>query len=309
MNKVRHFLILLLLVIISCKSKSISYDHLFIENLKKFKFQNSELTIESKIHEYKAFTSYIVSYYSENLKLYALLDIPNTNKNKYPVIVVNHGHIPPEKYSTTNSYSMVTSYYAENGFLVLKPDYRGHDKSEKAGDSPLNVLSYPVDVLNLLYALPSIKEADLSNIFLFGHSMGGPVTLTVLEVYPNIKAATLWAPVSETFPESSLYFTRKRNKEMAAEMTNQFNKIFTKTDYYKLSPTNYLSLIKAPILLQHGNLDESVPYQWSEKLVEKFKANNINYKFYTYEDDHNFSRKYFYPALKQDVDFFNSFLK
>jgi uncharacterized protein len=309
MIKVRHFLLLLILILTGCKSKSASYEHLFIDNLKKTKFKNSQLTIEKEVREYKEFTSYIASYYSENLKQYALLDIPNTKKDKYPVIIVDHGHIPPEKYSTINSYVLVTTYYAQNGFLVLKPDYRGHDKSENVSDTQLNVLSYPVDVLNLLYALPSLEKADLSNIFLFGHSMGGPVTLTVLEAYPNIKAATLWAPVSVPFPESSLYFTRKRNKELAVNLENQFNNIFSKSDYYKLSTTNYLSLIKVPILLQHGNLDESVPYNWSEKLVEKFKENKINYQFYTYEDDHNFSKKYFYTALKRDVDFFKSFLK
>jgi len=292
-----------------CNSYAGFYNHLFIENLKKFKFKNNTLTIERKVREYKEFTSYVAYYYSENLKLYTLIDIPNGNKNKYPVVVVNHGHIPPDKYSTINSYSLVTTYFSQNGFLVLKPDYRGHDRSEKDADSELNVLSYPVDVLNLLYALPSLEKADMDNIFIYGHSMGGPISLAVLEAYPNIRCATLWAPVSVAFPESTLYFIRKRNKELSNELSDKINKTLNKNDFDKLSPVNYLNLIKVPILLQHGILDESVPYAWSENLIENFKENNITYQFYSYEDDHNFSRKYFYTALKRDVDFFKSHLK
>ena len=100
---------------------------LFIESLRNRTFAQQDIVIEKKVKVTKKYTSYIAYYYSDGLKLYTLINIPkSSDKNKkFPVVIVNHGYIPPEKYSTTNSYKYISSYFANNGFIVLKPDYRG----------------------------------------------------------------------------------------------------------------------------------------------------------------------------------------
>ena len=284
---------------------------LMIETLRARRYESQTIKIEKYLGDKGKYKNYLVSYYSDELKLFALLSIPDdSTRVKFPVVIVNHGYIPPSKYSTENSYKLVSGYFASNGFLVLKPDYRGHDKSEGNYDSVLTRLSYPVDVLNLLVSISSIKEADADNIFVYGHSMGGGITLTLLEVSDKIKAATLWAAVSNGYPENTLYFTRKRSTDEGAELFSRIKEVFEEKDFPKLSPNKYLQYIKAPVLIQHGMQDESVPYQWSLDLVEKFKEFGINYKFYSYEnEDHNFSKKYFYTVLQRDVDFFKSYIK
>ena len=75
---------------------------------------------------------------------------------------------------------------------------------------------------------------------------------------------------------------------MANGLLMQWKRVFKgKDDFKKLSSINYLHYIKCPVLLQHGRLDESVPYEWSVELEKKFIENNIDYKFITYdkEDD------------------------
>ena len=101
---------------------------------------------------------------------------------------------------------------------------------------------------------------DIDNIFAYGHSMGAGIILTVLEVSDKIRAATLWAAVSNEYPENTLYFRRKRSVE-ANELLKQIKKIFKEEDFPKLSPNNYLNYIKVPVLIQHGKKDESVPYE------------------------------------------------
>jgi len=306
------FLFFLTIILVFCGNKKSNAmkksDHpLMIENLRLRNVTNKILSKEKLSSETKLFKSYIASYYSDGFKQYTLLNIPKTAipKNGYPVIVVNHGHIPPEKYSITKSYQYVSTYYANNGFLVLKPDYRGHDQSEGGENRYINRLSYSMDVLNLLDTISSIKEADNNNVFMYGHSMGGMVTLAVLESTGMIKAATLWSAVSAQFPESSLYFIRKRNPLEADEILKFFNDTFGEENFGKFSPVNYLSYIQCDLIIQHGTKDDSVPYQWSVDLAEKLKENNKYYEFYTYEgDDHNFAKGSFYKVLKKDVDFF-----
>ncbi|MBN2546725.1 MAG: prolyl oligopeptidase family serine peptidase, partial [Spirochaetes bacterium] len=163
--------------------------------------------------------------------------------------------------------------------------------------------------LDLLDTISSIKEADINNVFMYGHSMGGMVTLAVLESTNMIKAATLWSAVSEQFPESSLFFIRKRNIVQADEMLQFYKDTFGEENFGKFSPTNYLNYIQAPLIIQHGTKDDSVPFKWSVDLAEKLKENNKYYEFYSYEgDDHNFAKGSFYKVLKKDVDFFKKYM-
>jgi dipeptidyl aminopeptidase/acylaminoacyl peptidase len=287
--------------------------HLWIESLRTETHNGSDLTFVKTAEETKTLINKIISYKAGNLTLYALLSIPKQKKpaSGFPVIIVNHGHIPQDSYSTLNSYKSVTSYYAANGFLVLKPDYRGHASSAKGNEQySLERLSYPLDVLALLSLIPEIPEADPDNIFMYGHSMGGQITLTVLEVTDKIKAASLWAPVSVAFPESSLYFMRKHNTKLADELKTAYNELLGEENYSKFSPIAYTQYIKSPLIIQHGTTDESVPYSWTLDLLKVLDKNNIPYTFYSYENEnHNLGRRSFYTALKRDVDFFRSHMK
>ena len=69
-----------------------------------------------------------------------------------------------------------------------------------------------MDILYLIEGVYSIPQADEKNIFLWGHSMGGEITLKALEISQKVKSASLWAPVSASFPENQLYFIRKRKE-------------------------------------------------------------------------------------------------
>ena len=294
---------------------SINKESFFIENMRKSAIPENKIRDIKLVETYKAYNNYLISYDSVDKKLYALMSIPTSKKpgNGYPVVIVNHGYIPPEQYSTLRSYRLVTGYYASNGFLTLKPDYRGFGSSIKQSDKDFfERINYVYDVLYLINAVKSISEADPENIFMYGHSMGGDVTLRTLEITGLVKAATLWAPVSAAFPENTLHYMRKRSdgSKNADTVNTLLNKYFTNEDFEKMSGLTNTSYIKTPLILHHGTLDDSVPYEWSTELMKEFDKNKVNYKFYSYKgEDHNFARGAFYKVLKTDVDFFKSFLK
>ena len=83
--------------------------------LRKKRFPENKIKIVRKIKEYSTFTSFVISYKSENLRLYSLMNIPKKGKKKYPVIIVNHGYIPPHRYSTEKSYYHICAYFAYFG--------------------------------------------------------------------------------------------------------------------------------------------------------------------------------------------------
>lgn len=280
-----------------------------IEALRKRKMDAGVLKLEEKVAENSQFTSYLASYMSDQLKILALVNIPTTQRPKrgFPVLIVNHGYINPEVYSTTDSYRRTADYYASQGFLVIKPDYRANGLSQGEKGLMVNRLNYAVDILWLLASLKSFPDADPKNIFMWGHSMGGEVTLRVLETTNQVRAATLWAPATTTFPESALYFIRKNRPHDVEKAEKEIAEVIPPEDYKGVSSFGNTHFIKTPIIIHHGTSDESVPFDWGVELDKKLKADNIPHTFYQYEgEDHNFTRGAVSTVFQRDIDFFRS---
>lgn len=284
-------------------------------------YMERTITIERNVPSSGKFRSYVVSFISDGLKEYALLNIPNSSKpkNGYPVLILDHGYIQPSQYDTVNSYKSESDYFANKGFLVIKPDYRGNGNSEIT-DTALMRFAYPIDVLNLLSSVKNIPEADSSQIFFWSHSMGGEVTLEVLEAIsksdlaPSVKAAVFWAPVTDPVK----WFSKQNLPSLPETYITPFpyQKTFqilgTPEEnpqlWEALSPLNYLKDINVPILLQHGTADESVPYTWSVELNEKLSSLGKNIKFLSYpNNNHNLSASW-NKAINDDMLFFNNYL-
>lgn len=285
---------------------------LTIQNLRNQVYDGGDIEVVKKVSENSTFNSFVVKYTSEGLTEYALMNVPHTIPvGGAPVVVVNHGYIPPEEYSTEISYKNISDYYARNGFLVLKPDYRGHGNSETdtTQSTSVNRTSYIVDVMNLISSIKSIPEANASQVFLYGHSMGGGVALEVLELSESILGASLWAPVSTDYPESILYFVKLNRSDEYNSTSEQLSNNFSSDDYYSMSAINFTNFIHSPLIIHHGTNDESVPYTWSENLDNVLTQNSVEHTFYTYKgENHNFTFGAWSTLARRDVEFFNSLL-
>lgn len=158
---------------------------LTIEALKNGSYPGSEITIEEKLSPGSNYQRYLTSYRSEGLKIYALLTIPNgeTPENGWPAIVFNHGYIPPQQYRTTERYIAYTDAFSRNGYILFRPDYRGHGNSEGQASGGYGSTGYTVDVLNAFASLKKLPDptangtsdtiVDISKMGMWGHSMGG----------------------------------------------------------------------------------------------------------------------------------------
>lgn len=286
-------------------------------------YTGSNIEIENRVFISNNYTSFIISYFSDGLKLYALMNIPKSKKpdEGYPVLILNHGYINPKEYSTVSSYEKIDDYFSNLGFLVIKPDYRGHGISE-GDESGLMRFAYPIDVLNLIFSIDSIPEANKNNIYLFGHSMGGEITLKILEITgkneelsKRIKAAVIWSPVSDT-----IRWFNKRNVAVLPEATITpfpYQKTFAilgtpekNPNLWKsLSPFYYLKEINKPLLIIHGTNDKTVPYEWSLELYENLISYNKNAKIIIYpENDHNLTQSW-NQAIENSTKFYWGNLK
>ncbi len=296
-----------------------SIDPYAISNLQKRSYAGSQITEKEQVAGGSNFTSRIITFTSDGLTEYALMNIPTSLKPQggFPVLILNHGYINPKQYDTINSYKGVTDFFSMQGFLVIKPDYRGNANSQDNNDG-LERYGYPVDVMNLLTSVKNIPEANPQKVFLWGHSMGGEVTLTVLEILPHqlllkntVKATVLWAPVTDPIK----WFEKSHRNQLpeAAVSPYPYTKTFqilgepsaNNKNWQELSPLNYLSDISLPLQLNHGTADPTVPYSWSLELVSMLQklGKQVDFKSYL-SADHNLS-PVSGQALQNNLTFFN----
>lgn len=296
---------------------------LSIESLKEKKFEGSDLVIEETLPSGSNYSRYIVSYESEGNKIYALLTVPNAQKpeNGYPVIIFNHGYIPPAQYRTTERYIAYTDAFSRNGYIVFRSDYRGHGDSEGEASGGYGSNAYTIDVLNGLASVKKYKDADESKIGMWGHSMGGFITLRSMVVDKSIKAGVIWGGVVVSYPDllskwrrgtgsPSPFPTRSNRGGWRNTFIQNYGTPEDNPEFWKsISSNSYLSDISGPLQLHHGQSDSSVPVEFSEILSEELKSLGKEVEFYTYpSDDHDITAN-FSTAISRSVEFFDLHVK
>ena len=249
---------------------------LSIPHFSKMRLSGTGLTLESVIERNAAYVRHAISYRSNGLTISGIMNIP-VGEGPFPLLILNHGHIHPSVYVRGRGLRREQDYLARAGFAVLHTDYRGHGPSDP---SPMvekiydGNLEYAMDSANAILAVRDAKlpHIDASRVGMLGHSLGGGVTMAVLTGKPElVDAAVLYAPVNADVWEN---FTRWRSEREEGDRTiEEFGTREQHPEIWdNLSPQAFLSRIRAPILLFHGDRDKDVPKEWSDRLEEDLRA-------------------------------------
>ena len=328
----------ILLILISCKQGpniervENNISSISIKGLQN-RIYDAKLSHEKELQGTDDYTADLMSYYSDDLKVYTLINTPTTEKpkNGFPILIFGHGfHPEPKKYGVSTEsgkswrpgdyYRGIPEAYAKKGYLVITPDYRGHNVSEGFEYTQTSYLAstyYAIDVLHLISALYQLEDGNTDNVFYLGHSMGGDVGLKILLASKQIKAASIWAGVSASTIEQVLYYSKyydKNNSKVTNESIQNYksklNEVISNLDFeYDISSgdaINYVEDIETPLILHHAQWEASVPYQWSAALASKLFIHNKEFEFYTYNSkNHLFKDENRAIAIQRDLDFFN----
>lgn len=311
---------------------SVILNPLSIQAMRQRSYPGSNIVIEQTLEPGSNYSRYIASYKSDGLKIYALLTVPNgpvprnpaeRDEAGWPVIVFNHGYIPPEVYRTTERYIAYTDAFSRNGYIVFKPDYRGNGLSEGKPEGAYYSPAYAIDDLNAISSIKKYPGVDKNKIGVWGHSMGGNITLRDLVVNrKDIKAAVIWGGVVGSYDDLINNWQRRVTyqpppRELALRnnyrqnLIQQYGTPKSNPGFWnQIDPTYFVKDINAPVQLHQGLADEEVPVQFSQSLFDKLKQAGKTAEYYTYPGaDHNISDPSFSIAMKRSLDFFNKYLK
>lgn len=300
---------------------------LSIAALRKGDYAGTDLVVEQVLAPGSNYSRRIVSYRSEGFKNYALLTVPNGPKpaTGWPVIVFNHGFIQPAQYRTTERYIAYVDAFARNGYLVIRPDYRGHGSSEGVARGGYGSPDYVVDVLNALGSVRRWPDADPARVGMWGHSMGGYITLRAMVAANTISAGVIWGGVVGSYPDIVYNWNRPPQSALGSPPPNATpgrplswrDQIIV--DYGRpeenpgfwasISANTYLADLPGPVQLHHGAADTSVPVHMSVSLDRQIRAAGGSSELFVYPGDNHDIAGNLGTALNRSVAFFDAHVK
>ena len=198
----------------------------------------------------------------KGLKLIGVLDIPN--KKRFPLVILCHG-----LRSSKNSEGiiLIAKKLFDFGIGTFRFDFTNHGDSEKG---QITIAQWIDDLQSALDYVKKLKDIDADRIGLEGSSFSGVVTLVIASTN-NIKLICLKSPV--------VNYIELNNEGRIAR------------DAVKHNGYEYAKKVKCPCLIVHGDKDESVPLEQSERLVKildngKLKViKNANHSYEGYSFD------------------------
>ena len=316
-----------------------------IEGLRQRDYQSGEICVREKLAENEQYNSYLIDYPSDGLTITGVMLVP-VGEGSFPVIVMNHGFYARTVYNSGDGTDRAAEYLAKHGYIIVASDYRSWGQSD-IGES-FFYSGLAIDVINLLYAIPSIPQADPSRVGMWGHSMGGGVTIKVLTILSgldtpsaiasgystSIKAAVLYSTVSADHTD---VIDRWGNGcfgdilageqvigcnsadvvplDLPGDLLTAYANAPNDPEMMKeISPIFHLDQIDAPIQIHYGTRDGLVycgtPPEWSLKLTQALRDANKDVELYQYENEgHSFVGQPWFEFMSRVLRFFNRNLK
>jgi dipeptidyl aminopeptidase/acylaminoacyl peptidase len=290
-----------------------------IEYWQSKSFPGSPIAIEQLVAETAQYSQYVTCYYSDGLRISALLTVPKGSSppDGWPVLIWNHGGADPKKFDR-QSDNHVGKQFASKGYVTFQPAYRGYAGSD--GD-PTDELGPAVDSVNAIASIKQYPGVDSSRIGVGGHSMGGTVTLHDVIISKDIKAAVTVAgtfvPLGNLIEQAAqvasttkLSTTQQERWKPIEEMIDANGSPSANPEFWaQYDFMAHLSDVSAPMQIHHGLKDPVVPWQQSQQLYESLQRLNKPAELHTYPEVDHQTNGYSQEAFPKMVEFLDRYLK
>ncbi len=275
------------------------------------------------------YTRYHIAYPSDGLRVTGIMQVP-AGPGPFPVIILNHGYHDRAAYWAGSGTWLAAEFLNRRGYLTVAPDYRSWGASQW-GPSLFHT-GLLADVLNLIGALATVPQADVTRLGMWGHSMGGGITTKALTIDPRIRAAVLYAPNSADdadliarwgpgcLPGETQYTTKCNPAEVVLpdlppEIVAAYQSAAADPAMlHQIAPIHHLDHVSAPVQIHIGAADgaepNATPPEWSTKLHDALLAAGKSSELFVYEGQgHLFAGAAWTEMMTRATDFFDANVK
>jgi len=235
---------------------------------------------------------YLVHYPSRDGKwtISAFLYVPfNMVRNgQNAAIVYIHGGPTAQ---SMNSFNRFVQYAANQGYMVLAPNYRGSTGYGKEFQQANLFDMGGGDLQDVLAGVDWIKQTghlDPKKIAVMGGSYGGYLSMMAVTKAPDV-----WAAGVPIVPFVN-WFTEIENEDpvlQQSDLATMGDVVKNKALYEDRSPINFIDQIKAPLLLLAGGHDPRCPKSETQQVVDAIKKRGGTVDSKIYENEgHGFAR-------------------
>jgi len=217
----------------------------------------------------QGFTKSHVKWTSGGQPMTGTISMPDGN-GPFPVVVVNHGHIPPERYWIGQDSGIFGDPMAAHGFISIAPNYVGYNGSGPGEPGLLTNEQIAITVVDLISSLGSLPQADPARVAVVGHSQGGGVSQILMVIDPRIKAVVLHAPVSSDEAENAV-----RVHQRTGSWPTLGDPLQNPETYMHVSPRAYFAQRQPPALLVQGTIDHTIPAAHTQETFDALQQAGV----------------------------------
>jgi dipeptidyl aminopeptidase/acylaminoacyl peptidase len=208
---------------------------------------------------------------------------------KHPAIVWIHGSGSDQNFlgwhpGSYRMYYSASVYLAQQGYVILTPDYRGSSGYSRAWATGVHMglgVKDTADVASGADYLKTLDYVDPDRIGVWGLSYGGFLTLQALTADPllwrcgiNVAGVVDWATYGAGYTTPRLG-TPVENPEI-----------------YKVSaPIHHMEKLRRPLLVLHGTNDRNVAFRDSLRLIDVLLKLNKDFEMGVYPGEIHFFRR------------------
>jgi len=228
---------------------------------------------------------YRIRYKSDEYEVMGYVAAPaNFMEREYPVLIFNRGG--NRNFGALTHGDMLV--FAMRGYIVLGSQYRGvagGTGMEQFGGDDIN------DVLRLIDISESFEFAQQGGVYMFGASRGGMMTYIASRMDDRIRAATVWAGLSNAF--DGFHEREQAMQQVFIDLVGGTPDEMPE-EFERRSAVFWADEIRVPLLIGHGGDDDwRAPTHHALQMAEALERYGKPHRLIIYpEKDHSFGLEF-----------------